>query len=109
VRGQNVMEEAVLDHRLANFDGEFQLKLPASIHIPYTVTRKESEQIEEFTRDVQYRQGAIVMLQKILAVLKWKLGPAKALSILEDLAPCFSQEGGQLLLEERKSKHERKH
>lgn len=101
VNGMDILDDALLNQRLAKFHNGFDTRTPvAPLGIPYELSKSNMALIDDATHQIMYRQGNIAMLQKILSVLKWKHGEKSAVKIFKDFMPCLSKDGGTLELEE---------
>lgn len=105
--GFEVLEQAALDDRLAVLSKGFVPRIPSNA-LTQSITVEEKIALLYMTRHVHYRNGALVMLRKILTILKWKFGAKKANAILSDFAPCLGKDGGVLEIEEVNGAKERR-
>jgi hypothetical protein len=101
VANPELIEQALLEERLAKLDGAFIPKVPLQ-PLDFKLTEWQRQLIEKSTLHYPYKNTAIIMMERIFKVLIWKFGAAKAQQIFLDFAPCLSKDGGMLVLEEKK-------
>lgn len=101
VQNGEVVEQAILEERLARFDDSFVPKYPLSM-ISEKLTQSQRNLIDKITLHYPYKNMALIMLERIYKSLIWKHGTQKATDIILDFAPCLSKDGAMLVLEEVK-------
>jgi hypothetical protein len=92
LRQPEKLMDAVEQWKRIPIDGIFRKPLPLGNPIPFDVTEKESIHLRELIQQ-QAEVTPFVLLKKIFAVLKWKLGAESAMRVIDKFSLCLSGEG----------------
>ena len=94
VKNKHVLEEALVQWKRYNLDGDFTLKIPGSaMKIPYGVEQKEARQILYSLRFQPDRKLPFITAQRIVSVLRWKHGQKEGWRLWEDFSPSLGKDG----------------
>lgn len=99
VKNPEAMENALLEFKRAQLDGDFILKIPGK-PIPWNLSKTITAKILHQLRYQPDRRLPFVLAQRIVCVLKWKHGEDTGLEYWNDFAPSLAKDGTEIEIEE---------
>lgn len=99
VKNPEAMEEALIEFKKAQLDGDFIMKIPSK-PIPWNLSATITRKILHQLRHQPDRRLPFIVAQRIACVLVWKLGQDEGLDVWNDFAQSLGKDGADIEIEE---------